>query len=76
MEGIGIVLDPKGERMFLTDLAGSLYSANLDGSDKKILLELEGNHIGVAYTELPAEIAWLSLSSVDMIQSVDNLVLL
>jgi hypothetical protein len=57
MEGIGIVLDPKGERMFLTDLAGSLYSANLDGSDKKILLELEGNLIGVAYTELPAEIA-------------------
>ena len=57
MEGIGIALDLKGERMFLTDLAGSLYSANLHGSDKKILLELEGNLTGVAYTELPAEIA-------------------
>src|SRR4029077_6454414 len=30
MEGIGIALDFKGDRMFLTDLAGSIYSANLD----------------------------------------------
>jgi hypothetical protein len=54
MEGIGIALDLKGERMFLTDLAGSLYSANLDGSDKKTLLELEGNLTGVAFAELPS----------------------
>jgi hypothetical protein len=40
--------------MFLTDLAGSLYSANLDGSDKKTLLELEGNLTGVAFAELPS----------------------
>ncbi len=32
MEAIGIALDLKGERMFLTDLAGSVYSAKLDGS--------------------------------------------
>jgi hypothetical protein len=57
MEGIGIALDLTGERMFLTDLAGSLYSANLDGSDKKTLLELEGNLTGVAYTELPSKVA-------------------
>jgi Low-density lipoprotein receptor repeat class B len=55
MEGIGIVLDLKGERMFLTDLAGSVYSANLNGSDKKTLLELQGNLTGVAYAELPSE---------------------
>ena len=53
MEGIGISLDPKGERMFLTDLAGSVYSANLDGTDKKTLLELQGNLTGIAYVELP-----------------------
>ena len=53
MEGIGIALDLKGERMFLTDLAGSVYSANLDGSNKKTLLELQGNLTGIAYTELP-----------------------
>jgi hypothetical protein len=51
MEGIGICLDPKGERMFLTDLAGSVYSANFDGTDKKILLELQGNLTGIAYAE-------------------------
>ena len=38
MEGIGLSLDLKGGRMFLTDLAGSVYSASLDGSNKKMLL--------------------------------------
>jgi sugar lactone lactonase YvrE len=55
MEGIGIALDLKGERMFLTDLAGSVYSANLNGSDKNTLLELQGNLTGVAYAELHSE---------------------
>lgn len=54
MEGIGIALDLKGERMFLTDLAGSVYSANLDGSNKKTLLIAEGNLTGIAYAEIPA----------------------
>jgi hypothetical protein len=57
MEGIGIALDLKGERMFLTNLAGSVYSANLSGSDKKTLLELQGNLTGVAYAELPPKLA-------------------
>ena len=35
MEGIGIALDVPGERMFMTDLAGSIYSARLDGSEKR-----------------------------------------
>jgi len=38
MEGIGLALDLKGGRMFITDLAGSVYSASLDGSNKKTLL--------------------------------------
>ena len=38
MEGIGLAFDLKGERMFITDLAGSVYSANLDGSNRKTLL--------------------------------------
>jgi hypothetical protein len=53
MEGIGIALDLKGGRMFLTDLGGSIYSANLDGSDKKTLLAAEGNLTGIAYAEVP-----------------------
>ncbi len=52
MEGIGIALDCKGERMFLTDLAGSVYSARLDGSDRKVLLYAQGNLAGIAYSEL------------------------
>jgi sugar lactone lactonase YvrE len=54
LEGIGLALDLKGGRMFVTDLAGSVYSANLDGSNKKTLLIAEGNLTGIAYAELPA----------------------
>jgi len=54
MEGIGLALDLKGGRMFITDLAGSVYSANLDGSSKKTLLVGEGNLTGIAYAEPPA----------------------
>jgi len=57
MEGIGIALDLKGERMFLTDLAGSVYSAKLNGSDKKELLYDQGNLTGIAYAELPLTLA-------------------
>ena len=52
MEGIGIALDFKGDRMFLTDLAGTIYSARLDGSEKKPLLVAQGNLTGIAYAEV------------------------
>ena len=52
-EGIGIALDLKGGWMFLTDLGGSVYSAKLNGSDKKTLLYAQGNLTGIAYAELP-----------------------
>jgi DNA-binding beta-propeller fold protein YncE len=55
MEGIGLALDVKGGRMFLTDLGGSVYSANLDGSNRKTLLAAQGNLSGIAYAELEAE---------------------
>jgi len=53
-EGIGLALDLKGGRMFITDFAGSLRSANLDGENQKTLLFAEGNLTGIAYVELPA----------------------
>ena len=53
-EGIGIALDLKGGRMFLTDLGGSVYSASLDGSNKKTVLAAEGNLTGIVYAEVPA----------------------
>jgi hypothetical protein len=53
MEGIGLALDTKNDRMFITDFGGSVYSANLDGSNQKTLLIAEGNLTGIAYAELP-----------------------
>lgn len=55
MEGIGLALDLKGGRMFITDFGGSVYSATLDGSNQKTLLVAEGNLTGIAYVELTAE---------------------
>jgi hypothetical protein len=49
MEGIGLSLDLEGGRMFFADLAGSVYSAKLDGSEKKTLLVAQGNLTGLAY---------------------------
>jgi hypothetical protein len=54
MEGIGLALDLKGGRMFFTDFAGSVYSANLDGSNQKTLVAAEGNLTGIAYAEVPS----------------------
>ena len=54
MEGIGLALDLDNGRMFVTDLAGSVYSANLDGSNKKPVIFAQGNLTGIAYAELPA----------------------
>jgi sugar lactone lactonase YvrE len=52
-EGIGIALDLKGGRMFITDLGGNVYSAKLDGTDRKTILTGQGNLTGIAYVETP-----------------------
>jgi hypothetical protein len=52
MEGIGIALNVKANQMFFTDLAGDVYTARLDGSEKKLLLAVQGNLTGIAYAEL------------------------
>jgi hypothetical protein len=52
MEGIGIALDVPGNRMFVTDFAGSVYSARLDGSGELNFLYAQGNLTGVAYAEI------------------------
>ncbi len=52
MEGIGLALDLKNGRMFMTDLAGSVYSANLDGSNHQTLVAAQGNLTGIAYAEI------------------------
>jgi DNA-binding beta-propeller fold protein YncE len=55
MEGIGLALDLKNQRMFVTDFAGTVYSANFDGSNQKTLLFAQGNLTGIAYAELPED---------------------
>jgi hypothetical protein len=52
MEGIGIALDVPGNRMFVTDFAGSVYSADLDGKNERNFLAGQGNLTGIAYAEV------------------------
>jgi hypothetical protein len=52
MEGIGIALDVPGNRMFVTDFAGSVYSADLDGGNARNFLYAQGNLTGIAYAEV------------------------
>ena len=52
MEGIGIALDVPGDRMFMTDLSGSIYAARLDGSEARVIAAPEGNLTGIAYAEI------------------------
>jgi len=51
-ETIGIALDVAGDRMFVTELAGTLYVADLDGGHAHPLLIGQGNLTGVAYAEV------------------------
>jgi hypothetical protein len=51
-EGIGISLDLQRGRMFVTDLGGNIYSARLDGSDRKTILTGQGTLTGIAYVDL------------------------
>jgi sugar lactone lactonase YvrE len=50
-EAIGITLDVGNDRMFVTELAGTLYSARLDGSDARVIAAGQGNLTGIAYTK-------------------------
>ena len=47
-EAIGIALDLDADRLYATDLGGTVYSARLDGSDRKIVLEGQGSLTGIA----------------------------
>ncbi|WP_028744868.1 hypothetical protein [Rhizobium mesoamericanum] len=55
MEGIGLALDVPGNRMFVSDFGGSVYSARLDGTEKRMLLYAQGNLTGIAYAIIPSK---------------------
>ena len=40
------------DRMFVTDLGGTVYMAGLDGSNRKEILVAQGNLTGIAYAQL------------------------
>ena len=48
-EAIGIALDVAGDRMYATDLSGAVYSAKLDGSERKVILVGQGSLTGIAF---------------------------
>jgi hypothetical protein len=50
-EGVGIALDVRGDRMFVTDLAGSIYCAYLNGSEKRPIAVAQGNLSAIAYAD-------------------------
>ena len=52
MEGIGIAIDVANDRMFMTDLAGTIYSAQLDGSKRRVISAVQGNLTGIVYAEI------------------------
>jgi len=55
MEAIGIALDVPGDRMFLTDFGGSIYSARLNGLEERNFLYAQGNLTGIAYAAISKE---------------------
>lgn len=52
-EAIGITLDVAGDRLYATDLGGTVYSARLDGSEAHPILTGQGSLTGIVYVELP-----------------------
>lgn len=51
-EAIGIKLDTKDRRMYTTDLGGTVYRFNMDGSEKQKLYEGAGAFAGIALAHI------------------------
>jgi hypothetical protein len=51
-EAIGLSLDIPRGRMYVTDLGGNVYSARLDGSDRKTILTGQGTLTGIVVVEM------------------------
>ncbi|KAF7333583.1 3-hydroxyacyl-CoA dehydrogenase [Mycena sanguinolenta] len=48
-ETIGLTVDPLGKKIYVSDLLGSLWVTNLDGSGKKAILRDAGNFTGITF---------------------------
>lgn len=56
-EAIGIAIDEKRDRMYVTDLRGNLYGANIDGSGLQKLGTGLGSLTGISFGEVPTPIS-------------------
>ena len=50
-EGAAMTLDVRGDQLFTTDLAGSIYCARLNGSEKRPIATAQGSLSDIAYAE-------------------------
>ena len=52
-EGIGLALDNRNKRAFVTDLGGNIYQFHMDGMDRKLLYAGKDGQgfTGIAYVE-------------------------
>ncbi|KAF7364392.1 3-hydroxyacyl-dehydrogenase [Mycena sanguinolenta] len=48
-ETIGLTVDPVGKKIYVSDLLGSLWVTNLDGSHKTAILRDAGNFTGITF---------------------------
>lgn len=48
-EAIGLTIDNKNKRIYVSDLLGSIYSVDMDGKNKKIIVADKGNFTGLCF---------------------------
>ena len=46
-EAIGLKIDDVAGHICITDLGGSVYRFDMEGKDKKVILETDGAHTGI-----------------------------
>ena len=51
-DGVSISLDVQGNRIYVAEQGGSIYSARLDGSDKHVVTIGQGSLIAIAWAEV------------------------
>ncbi|KAI1879166.1 hypothetical protein JX265_002120 [Neoarthrinium moseri] len=51
-EAIGLALDKKNQHIYATDLGGSVYRFNMDGSNKKRFYDDQGSFTGIALSHV------------------------
>jgi hypothetical protein len=51
-EAIGLKIDAVNQHIYITDLGGTVYRFNMDGSEKKKIYETDGAYSGIALAHL------------------------